>query len=100
MRTSSHRLLRPLRCFLAVDFPTLLVAVFGAAAAPAATSGARTAVFRTVPDVPGAALTGLSSVNSRGTLVGPWFDSGGAVFGWIEQPGGQPITFNYREPQA
>jgi hypothetical protein len=52
------------------------------------------AQFRTV-DFPGAAGTGINGINNRGTLVGTWFDSKGGGFGFVEQPGGQPTTFNY-----
>lgn len=52
------------------------------------------AQFRTV-DVPGASGTAVNGVNNRGTLVGTWFNSQNQGFGFVEQPGGQPTTFNY-----
>jgi hypothetical protein len=44
--------------------------------------------------VPGAANTGLTGVNNRGTLVGTWANSQEGFFGFVEQPGGQPTTFS------
>jgi hypothetical protein len=63
--------------------------------APGPSLPAASARFRTV-DVPGAAGgTMVNSVNSWGTVLGTWFDSKGASYGFIEQPGGRPVTFNY-----
>jgi len=84
---------RRLRRWLAVGLPMLFVAVLGGNVAATAAGGEGT-VFRTI-DVPGAAATGLNCVNNRGTLLGTWFDSNGGSYGFIEQPGGQPTTFNY-----
>ena len=64
------------------------------ATAPGPLLSAASARFRTV-DVPGAAASSVTSVNSWGTLVGAWSDSSGNSFGFIEFPWGQPITFNY-----
>jgi probable HAF family extracellular repeat protein len=65
------------------------------ATAPRLASSSRaSAQFRTA-DVPGATGTLANVVNNRGTLLGTWFDSQGAEFGFIEPPGGQPSTFNY-----
>jgi uncharacterized membrane protein len=54
------------------------------------------AQFRTV-DVPGAAWTAVNGVNNKGTIVGTWVSSPGGPFGfgYIEQPGAQPATFNF-----
>jgi uncharacterized membrane protein len=51
--------------------------------------------FRNV-DVPGAAFTSANGINNRGTVLGTWDNTGSPFgFGFIEQPGGQPITFNF-----
>ena len=38
-------------------------------------------------DYPGAALTSGWGINAAGQMVGNWFDSSGAVHGWLAQPG-------------
>jgi len=57
---------------------------------------AASAQFRTV-DYPGAPATGINCVNNSGVLLGSWANSPSDYFGlaFIEQPGGQPISFNY-----
>jgi probable HAF family extracellular repeat protein len=47
-------------------------------------------------DIPGAAFTAANGVNNGGTVLGSWDNTGSPFgFGFIEQPGGQPITFNF-----
>jgi probable HAF family extracellular repeat protein len=78
-----------------------------AAAAFAATAGAASPVgsaqFRTV-DVPASVcaqpcysppvFTQVSGVNNAGTLVGVWNGTAGDQHGFIQQPGGQPVSFD------
>jgi hypothetical protein len=79
------------------------LARFGAALGRAGTAAASgpawatraEAQFQTI-DVPGAAFTSANGINNRGTVVGVWNNTGVVYgFGFIKQPGGQPITFNY-----
>jgi probable HAF family extracellular repeat protein len=65
------------------------------AIAPGPSLPAASAQFRNPIDVPGAAATFVIGVNNSGMLVGAWQDLTGDLFGFIEFPRGQPISFDY-----